>query len=487
MPEVIFRNTIFKQHGRDVLSAINIHIEEGQHYCLHGPNGAGKTMLLKALAGRFPATDGVREFRIGNNVVNPAEFNHNVGRMFFSESEKAFKPAEHFYQQRYQYSIASDSITCRELLEESGFQSHFTDHFELVKRSGCKEILERHVIKVSSGQRRKLYIVKALLKNPKLLLLDDPYIGMDAVSRDDFNLWIQEICSERHIQLIISGRPDDFPTFIHQEIVMNEKEVVYVGGKRMRSIPKPDFSKEDIGSIKQYWGSKELTKFNTILKLDCVSVKYDDVDILNDLSWEVRQAERVALIGKNGEGKSTLLSLLNADNPLAYINDIWLFDQKRGPGQSIWDIKRHTGFTSSELHVYFNGNLRLWTTVATGFLDSQYLSRRLTVIEDQMVHAFLQYFGLLEKKDIPFKHLSVGEQSLALFIRAIIKCPELLLLDEPYQGMDDLAIARCNHLLSVLLENTRHTLVFITHYTNEIPNIVSLQYLINNGQVLPNV
>ena len=87
-----------------------------------------------------------------------------------------------------------------------------------------------------------------------------------------------------------------------------------------------------------------------VVKLNKVSIRYGDRTILKELDWTVRRGEKWALSGENGAGKSTLLSLVCADNPQSYACDISLFGRKRGTGESIWEIKKHIGYVSPEMH-----------------------------------------------------------------------------------------------------------------------------------------
>lgn len=87
-----------------------------------------------------------------------------------------------------------------------------------------------------------------------------------------------------------------------------------------------------------------------VVRLNKVSIRYGDRTILKELDWTVMRGQKWALSGENGAGKSTLLSLVCADNPQSYACDIRLFGRKRGTGESIWEIKKHIGYVSPEMH-----------------------------------------------------------------------------------------------------------------------------------------
>jgi len=200
---------------------------------------------------------------------------------------------------------------------------------------------------------------------------------------------------------------------------------------------------------------------------------------LDSINWSVNPGEKWALFGANGSGKSTLLALLFGDHPQAYSNEIYLFDQKRGVGQNIWDIKKRTGFTSSELHFFFNAKLTAEQTIITGLFDHVYLKRGATEKEQTLVDLLMAYFDVLPLKERLFQQLSTGEQRIMLLIRALIKNSPLILLDEPFQGFDLATIQLAKDLLNTIL-SPQHTLIFITHYAREIPEVVTKQFVLGN-------
>ncbi|MEO0339139.1 MAG: ATP-binding cassette domain-containing protein [Bacteroidota bacterium] len=193
--------------------------------------------------------------------------------------------------------------------------------------------------------------------------------------------------------------------------------------------------------------------------------------ILNALKWKVRQGEKWVVYGPNGAGKSTLLSLIYADNPQAYAHRIYLFGKRRGTGESIWDIKRQFGFTSPELHAYFRENPSALNIVMTGLTDTFVLNRKSSDEEKAFARLLFEYFGLERIMKKPFRHLSTGTQRLLLFMRALIKVPAVLLLDEPFQGLDQKDIARSKVLLETVLQKEQ-TLLFISHYKSEWPSSI---------------
>jgi molybdate transport system ATP-binding protein len=207
--------------------------------------------------------------------------------------------------------------------------------------------------------------------------------------------------------------------------------------------------------------------------MEKVQIKYGTKTILRDFSWQVNRGERWAIKGPNGAGKSTLISLITADNPQAYSQNIILFDRKRGSGESIWDIKRKIGYLSPELHLYFKEGGSCFSVVASGLFDTLGLFKRLTEEQSDQVNHWMQVMGIAHLKERSFLKISGGEQRMVLITRALVKNPELLILDEPCQGLDRFQTEHLKSVLDYLAENSEMTLLYVSHYDRDIPTCVN--------------
>jgi molybdate transport system ATP-binding protein len=218
-----------------------------------------------------------------------------------------------------------------------------------------------------------------------------------------------------------------------------------------------------------------------VIELRDVIVRYGSRTILDRVNWIVRAGERWALLGPNGSGKTTLLSLLCGDHPQAYAQDVRVFGRRRGTGETIWELKRRIGLSSSELHLYFAEPLTAAETVATGFYDV--LARRAaTVAQDAAARGLLVELRLGPAADRRFDRLSTGEQRLTLLARALVKRPEVLILDEPFQGLDVATAHRVRDWLDGWLAPAQ-TLVFVTHHADEVPRSVTQTLALDRGHV----
>jgi molybdate transport system ATP-binding protein len=217
-----------------------------------------------------------------------------------------------------------------------------------------------------------------------------------------------------------------------------------------------------------------------------VNIRYGDKLILADINWRIKQGERWALLGPNGAGKSTLLSLINGDNPQAYANDIILFDKKRGTGESIWDIKKKTGFISPELYQYFPADSSCLQAIESGYYDTMGLFRP---TDKAKATCALQWMKVLEIDQYArqlLKNIPASAQRLCLLARAMVKSPALLILDEPCQGMDDHQISHFKALIDTICQQTNVTLIYVTHYAEHIPDSVNKVLKLEGGLVIAN-
>ncbi len=220
----------------------------------------------------------------------------------------------------------------------------------------------------------------------------------------------------------------------------------------------------------------------SIVKMKNVTIQYGDKIILQNINWQVKQGERWLVKGHNGAGKSTLLSLITADNPQAYSQDIHLFDKKRGTGESIWDIKKKIGFVSPELHKFFDYGSSVHNVVASGLFDTMGLFRKLNAAQEELVNEWIIFFGLTNESIKPLSLLAAGQQRSALLARALIKNPVLLVLDEPCQGLDDHQTKHFLRLIDEICSQSSVTLIFVSHYDNEIPRCITDKLELQQGK-----
>lgn len=444
-------------------------IAADEHIAIVGPNGAGKSLFVDTLLGKYPLREGNLQYDFSPSATQTVY--DNVKYIAFRDTYGA-ADANYYYQQRWNAHDQEEAPAVREMLGEIKDESLKEELFDLFR---IEPLLDKKIILLSSGELRKFQLTKTLLTAPKVLVMDNPFIGLDAPTRELLFSLLERLTRQSSVQIIlVLSMLDDIPSFI-THVIPVDKLVVHPKMERQayldvfRAVQAEESLEElqqriiDLAYGENSYDSEEVVKLNK------VSIRYDDRTILKELDWTVRRGEKWALSGENGAGKSTLLSLVCADNPQSYACDISLFGRKRGTGESIWEIKKHIGYVSPEMHRAYLKNLPAIEIVASGLHDSIGLYKRPQ--ENQMATCewWMDIFGIAALKDKPFLQLSSGEQRLALLARAFVKDPELLILDEPLHGLDTYNRRRVKAIIEAFCRRSDKTMIMVTHYEAELP------------------
>lgn len=330
------------------------------------------------------------------------------------------------------------------------------------------------LISLSSGELRRYQLRKALASHPKTLILDNPFIGLDAETRQQLRTHLLHIANEESLDLyLVIAKTDDLPDYVEQVIDMDNDGKTMTLKEYLAQLPELPahvLNHEKRQAVIDLPTNKNDYHAEEVVCMHDVCIRYGERTILKDLSWTVRNGERWALSGQNGSGKSTLLSLVCADNPQAYACDITLFGYRRGQsGETIWDIKRHIGYVSPEMHRSYHRNLPAIHIVASGLKDTVGLYVRPNEQELKQCQFWMNIFGIENLANRSFITLSSGEQRLVLLARAFVKDPELLILDEPLHGLDLVNRRLAKDIIEAFCERKNKTLIFVTHYQEELP------------------
>lgn len=440
---------------------------------LIGPNGSGKTSLAKVLEEGWNY--------MTNHIESGDDSKLRIKRVEFNDIHTLSAYRGEYYQQRFESTVNDDLPTVAEVLGDR----IDTDLWrEISQTLGITHIGDKKINYLSSGELRKLLISNILFEQPDLLILDNPYIGLDAPSRTVLDEAIRSLSQRGVSVMLLVGCPDEIPECAATAIPVKDMtigEPVYradgmsLDEFRDQFSPLYDFSIDMNDSLLRTNSDGMSTHpGDEIVKLVDCQVRYGRTVLLNDVSWSIRQGECWSLTGPNGAGKSTLLSLINADNPQAYSNEIYLFGQRRGTGESIWDIKNRIGYISPERHLYFNAyNDTVLDVVIGGLKNALNQYQPATDAQRQQAMAWLEQLKISHLAYRRFATLSFGEQRLALLAHTFVKNPMLLILDEPLHGLDAANKLRVNSIVNHLAKTNQSTLIYVTHYEEEIPDCVS--------------
>jgi molybdate transport system ATP-binding protein len=497
LPLLTINHVTVRYLNNTLFTNLNFTVSRGQHWALIGESGSGKSALLQTIAGRFNITGGDIAWHFFDDYLKSGGNNQN--NLTHNQLIALVEPKHHFknlsntsdfyYQQRYNSSDSEDAQTVNEYLNTVLKASHQNTYWNLEKVLTVlklKDLQQKQIIKLSNGETKRLMLAAALLKSPLLILLDSPLTGLDVQTRQEFNIILEEITSSG-ITVIMATSPYEIPATITNVAILQN-------GKIVKELTKTEFKPElflkndadqvDNEELKKLLNTDARAAYEYIVKMNKVHIKYGDKVILDKIDWQILPGERWALLGHNGAGKSTLLSLVNGDNPQAYANNIILFDKKRGTGESIWDIKSKIGFVSPELHQYFPTDNSCLQVIESGYYDTLGLFRPSNKTKADNALSWMKALEIEKYARVLLKNIPASAQRLCLLARALIKTPDLLIFDEPCQGMDEHQQHHFKTLVDTICSLSNVALIYVTHYQHEIPDSVTKVLKLEKGMVV---
>ncbi len=430
-----------------------------------GKNGSGKSTLGNVIAkGRYA---------YGNRLG----FKDNVSRIkmiTFTDIHSFTGIDVQSFQQRME-STANDYVpTVGEIFGKKLDSDEWKKYSEVFR---LRDIESKKINYLSSGELRKLLIINALCDKPDLLILDNPYIGLDAASRKDFDEAIKLLKDSGVSVVFLLCDPEDVPNYVDTIIEIKDCKIGYpIQGKERiaeyLNLSK-DIEDDNVITIPDRISTPMYKDCEVVFSIRDGHARYGDKSIFENFNWTVRRGECWALHGPNGSGKSLLLSMICADNPQGYANDITLFDRRRGTGESIWEIKDAIGYVCPEMQLYFKSNDPIREIIVQGMRNTLNRYKKSTPEERVTADAWMEALNISHLAERKFADLSSGEQRLVMLARALAKQPELLVLDEPLHGLDREMKRRVKRIISKLVEENGASLIFVSHYMEEVPECVT--------------
>jgi len=448
-------------------SPINVCLAPGQQTAIVGPNGAGKTLLVNTMLRQYPLLDN-REVEYGSGITG-ADIRNITFRDSYGSAD-----ATYFYQQRWNMTEMGESAIVRDAfpdIKDPVWKERIHTLF------GLPSIWDKQLVTLSSGEMRKYQLARALAVRPKMVIIDSPFIGLDIQTRDMLCRLLENLISEWKIQIVlVVSRREDIPQFITHIIEVKDLKCGSV-------IPVAEYMAHSGQPLAQPLLPQELAELmrslpengmqsDEIVRCSQATLQYENRRILDRLDWVIRKGEHWALLGPNGSGKSALLSMVYADNPQSYACNIALFGRPRGTGESIWEIKKHIGYVSPEMHRSYCRRYPAIDIVASGLHDTIGLYKKITIEERDACRVWMKIFGITDLEDRDFLELSSGEQRMILLARAFVKNPSLLILDEPLHGLDRKNRTLVMEIIKAFCTNPQKTLIIVTHYPEELPSTI---------------
>lgn len=445
---------------------------------------------FEALIEKFPqvqifSTEGADLDRVITHFLSQREKVSTMSETIQRKIQQALAP---FFQQRFISLHDDEALLVRNLLLNKKFFLQ-TDRYiedmawpetdpekldEALKIADLAEgILDRKLLSLSNGELRRVLLARMWMENPEWIYFNDLFGGLDPEYRAHLAGCVAELARSRGTGLKIAvrfAREDELlpeiPAFVYAD-----KTFVQYEGELPKEAAKPKYTKAElkdyeIVELRSEASDSKSEDAEILFDLKNINVRFGETDVLKNLNWTVRKGEHWAVMGENGAGKSTLLGMLTADHPQIYNNDITLLGERPGHGLNIWDHKAKLGFFSPELALQYREDLTLLEVLCTGFTPNLCRAANPTWEEKAKAREWLTYLGF-EDVNQNIRSLSPIDKRLVLMARAAIRPPEVLLLDEPSQGLKGEYREKLFHLLQLL--STETTLILVSHYEEEWP------------------
>jgi len=476
----------------------------GEQWGMLGPDGAGKSLLIEVLLGHQPLADGelYGPNAIGDTPRCPTtEIIAHVSPL--TQRQLAMEESS-FYQSRWHSGVEEGQRTVAQFLSQESVErrnpfevgARLKNRREFLRRQnrfvdwfGIKALLSRKLVHLSNGEMRKALLVHVLLKAPQLLILENPFAGLDPATCRVLHRVIARVIRCGTPVLVATNRAEEIPAATTHLLIVAGHQIIAQGRKydmlrlwqKRFGAPPANLRKPSRNFYRRSLPSIEAAGAEPLVEFQNVNVGSGRKHILRDVTWTLRAGECWALFGPNGAGKTTLLNLIQGDHPQVYAQNIRLFGQNTASTQALWQMRQRLGWMSPELHQHYPGEWNTSDVVCSGFFNTIGLYEACSRVQRNTAKQWLLDLGLVAHENEPFGELTFGQQRLVLLARAAVNRPRLLILDEPCQGLD--AAQRWTLLAAVdrMVTQTGASLIFVTHHAKEIPHCITHVLTLKDG------
>ena len=506
---ITIQNCSIQNSSQTLLSRVDWKMNTGEAWLVLGPNGGGKASFIKALSSSLKFVPN----RMDSSLVSGEEiplysnvFEDSVAVVSLEEAASLIE--EERMRDESEYMDKEDpGRTGRQYIAEvlGGSSKKGAPLPEIaksletmpeVKLCGVEKILDRGLRYMSTGEIRRTLLCRALLSKSKLILLSDPFAGLDVQSRTILLEFFDTIASRQlkedeknldfpHIVLCME-RFREIPECINSVLEFSKGQVSFCGNRKdfemqykirmeQKAARRQQEKEAFLNELSQIRKDSNLLVNeeevpDSLIKFEDVNVGWEDHHVLVNLNWEITKGSHWLIRGPNGSGKTTILELITGDNRQVFREKVYLFGNRRGTGETIWDIKRKLGIVSYRLHVEYRmvGGTTLEQVIISGFKDSIGLYEYPTDYELAAAKAWLKLAGFAGREKESFGSLSYGEQRAILIIRAAVKAPQVLILDEPCHGLDEDYRQKILDLIETVANTGTTTMLHVTHDPTEV-------------------
>jgi molybdate transport system ATP-binding protein len=491
-PFLTLDRVTIRLRDRFVFEDTSWQIKSDEHWAVIGANGAGKSTLVKALAGDLPIVRGRAVYHFLEDLgLSDSAPDGQVARVAFDTERDFYSTKSGFdslsSEQDGEVTVAETilwSFSTKERAEEGKLR-------EIAQKLGMEHLLGRACHVLSNGEAKKVLVARALLRSPSLLILDEPFEGLDERAKSDLKELIDSLMAGPMRVILVTHRFGEISPKITHVLCVKDCRVMLQGSTE--EILKPEripqifgdggLGEEGKGFYFKAQKEGQPLVSQELIRMKSTTVRYGGHIVLDHIDWTVRRGENWAVLGPNGSGKSKLLELITGDNVQGYANDIYLFGRKKGSGESIWEIKEKLSIVSAEFQLRYQVRIPAYDVICSGFFDSIGLYQSCTEEQRQRVREWLGLLNMQAVSRKRFDHLSHGQQRLILLARAMVKSPVLMILDEPCEGLDYANRRKVLDFMEFIGSQTATDLIYVTHHKEELPPCITHALVLDKGKI----
>jgi molybdate transport system ATP-binding protein len=509
-PLISLENITLRIRDTRYLADTSWRIGEGENWAVLGPNGSGKSTLVRALFGRTPIVKGKALYHFLPNgeslardvfdhigYVSPELYLKTIKReerrqvsRDFAAKEWEFTPVKEIVLDGLQKEGANNGRNAPLLLQVSG-------------RVGIEHILERPISSVSSGEIARVMLARALIKSPRVLILDEPFNGLDGDASRGLSKLLDDLMGKGMTTILVTHRTKEILPRITHMLCLHKGKILYQGKRDLAAAhpigragdPEAGFGHgcssgaaeaclSDVAETAAPSFQRNRKAHETLIRMNDIIVRYDHMTALEGFSWTVKRGENWLISGPNGAGKTTILNLIYGDNLQAYANDVEILGRKRGSGGTLRDLRKSVGSVSPSVQARYRVSTRALNVVCSGFHDSLGLYRSCTTTQMARAEYWIRRLGAQPLVDRNFEQLSFGERQLILIARAMVEDPTLLLLDEPCDGLDEKSRETLLKVIGDIGCRGSTSLIYVTHHEDEVPRCITHRLRLDRGRAV---
>ncbi|OUU78776.1 MAG: hypothetical protein CBC38_06585 [Gammaproteobacteria bacterium TMED78] len=472
-PIIELKNVDVEIKNNTILKSINWELNTNDHWAIIGANGSGKSTLLRLLAGiLWPKPgSGIRKYNF-----------HGTAQTDAVEALKKISVVSHELQDSYTklgwgftaIDIVLSGIKKTNVPRLDSEPADLIRARSYLRTLGLAKLGEKSFLKLSRGQQRRVLIARSLAFKPMVLILDEPLAGLDKEARESLINTI-ELISSKILTICSFHKAEGLPVNTNNLLYLSDGRIIK---KEKVNIIKNKYGKLEKKSLQNHDPPSNIDK-DIMIDIHNASIWFDKSRILSKINWKIYKNQHWQITGPNGSGKSTLIRLLHGQIRPAKGGYIKFLGFTKP--ENVWSLRKKISWVSPELQANYNYKANVFECIGSGFDSSIGLIRKLNDHEIEIIENLMDIFKLESLKLRDVKSLSYGQFRRVLIARAIVHKPKILLLDEPWEGLDPENHNLINKILNEIIDSGTQ-LICATHIDSHNENF-KLKIELNNGRI----